>query len=271
MNLLVTNLSTIVAILAVMGALALAETAIPLHARGRWHRAHLGPNLALTFLTFATNFFLNTALVLLLVWLDRRGFGILRWLPLGPLAAGILGVLVLDFSWYALHRTMHRIPGLWRIHRVHHSDPVVDVTTTIRQHPLESLLRYATLTVFVAGAGVGLTAFTLYRVWSVLNGLVEHANVRLPRWIDRTLALVSVSPDMHKIHHSRDARETDSNYGNIFSVFDRALGTFTPTERGPAVVCGLDGTDDAAQQSTGGLLAMPFADRVPSEAVRASS
>jgi sterol desaturase/sphingolipid hydroxylase (fatty acid hydroxylase superfamily) len=263
--------ATIGTILGVMGLFALVETAIPLQARSRWHRDHLGPNLALTFLTFFTNVFLNTAVVMLLLWLDQRGFGLLRWLPVGPIVAGVAGLLALDFSWYALHWSMHRIALLWRIHMVHHSDPVVDVTTTIRQHPGESLLRYATLTVAVAVCGIGLPAFTIYRVWSALNGLSEHANIRLPRWLDRTIALVSVSPDMHKVHHSRELHETDTNYGNIFSFWDRALGTFTPTERGRTVVCGLDGTDDPAHQTVAGLLAMPFGDRVPSEPARASS
>jgi sterol desaturase/sphingolipid hydroxylase (fatty acid hydroxylase superfamily) len=113
--------------------------------------------------------------------------------------------------------------------------------------------------------------FAIYRVWSALNGLVEHANVRMPRWLDRTIALVAVSPDMHKVHHSRDVRETDSNYGNIFSFYDRALGTFTPTARGPAVVCGLDGFDDPGDQTTAGLLGLPFRDRVPSGPAHASS
>ncbi|HUQ06073.1 MAG TPA: sterol desaturase family protein [Kofleriaceae bacterium] len=271
MNLVLTNLSTVAAILGGMGAIGLVETVIPLHARGRWHRAHLGPNLALTFLTFFSTFFLNAALILLLLWLEKRGFGLLRWLPIGPIAAGIIGILALDFSWYALHRAMHRVPTLWRYHRVHHSDPVVDVTTTIRQHPGESLLRYATLTLFVTVFGIGLVSFAIYRAWSALNGLAEHANVRMPRWLDRTIALVSVSPDMHKVHHSRDVRETDTNYGNIFSVHDRALGTFTPTERGPTVVCGLDGFDDDDVQTTAGLLGLPFRDRVPSGPARASS
>jgi len=271
MNLLVTNLSAIAVIVGVMGAIAVVETVIPLHARGRWHRAHLAPNLALTLLTFVSSFFLNAALILLLLWLEARGFGLLRWLELGPIAAGVLGVLALDFSWYALHRTMHRVPVLWRLHRVHHSDPVVDVTTTIRQHPGESLLRYATLTLFVTVFGVGPVPFAIYRVWSALNGLVEHGNVRVPRWLDRTIALVAVTPDMHKVHHSRDARETDSNYGNIFSFHDRALGTFTATERGPTVACGLDGFDDPADQTTAGLLKLPFRDRVPSGPARASS
>jgi sterol desaturase/sphingolipid hydroxylase (fatty acid hydroxylase superfamily) len=270
MKLILTNLSTIAAILGVMGVLALAETAIPLHVRSRWHHAHVGPNLALTSLTFFTNFFFNAALVLLLLWLDSRGFGLFRWLGLYPLVAGVLGLLVLDFSWYALHRTMHRVPALWRVHSVHHSDPVVDVTTTIRQHPLEGLLRYVTLVLFVSVFGVGLSAFTIYRVWSVLNGLSEHANIRLPRWLDRTIALLFVSPDMHKVHHSRDVRETDTNYGNITSLFDRGLGTFTPAERGRSVICGLDGFDDPADQTTSGLLGMPFRNRVRSVGAEAA-
>jgi sterol desaturase/sphingolipid hydroxylase (fatty acid hydroxylase superfamily) len=270
MNVLAT-LPTLGAILGVMGVLAIAETIIPLHARGRWHRAHLRPNLTLTLLTFASNVFLNAALVVLLLWLEARGFGLLRWLALGPIAAAIAGVMALDFAWYVLHRSMHRVPALWKIHRVHHSDPVVDVTTSIRQHPAESLLRYATLALTVAVLGVGLAAFTVYRVWSALNGLAEHTNVRLPARLDRTLALVTVSPDMHKVHHSRDARETDTNYGNILSIFDHALGTYTPAERGRTVTCGLDGFDAPADQTTAGLLTMPFRDRVPSETAHASS
>jgi len=258
MNLLLSNLPAIGAILAVMAVVAAIETVIPLQVRGRWHRAHLIPNLALTSITFATNIFLNTALVLTLMWLDARGLGILRWLPLGPITAGVLGVVFLELSWYLLHLSMHEVPALWRIHRVHHSDPVVDVTTTIRQHPVEGLLRYAVLFAVACSCGVGVLPFAVYRVWSALNGLSEHANVRLPRWLDRSLSWITVSPGMHRAHHSRDVRETDSNYGNILSVFDRAFGTFTPATRGRHVRCGLDGYDHPAVQTTTGLLAMPF-------------
>jgi sterol desaturase/sphingolipid hydroxylase (fatty acid hydroxylase superfamily) len=258
MSHLATNLSTLAAILGVMAVIALVETVIPLHRRGPQHRAHLGPNLGLTFLTFATNMVLNAAVLALLVWLDREDAGVLRWLSIEGLAAAIIGVVALDLTWYLLHRAMHRVPAFWRIHRVHHADPVIDVTTAIRQHPCESLLRYASIVACAGVLGVGVGAFAVYRVWSALNGLAEHANVRMPRWLDRTLALVVVSPDMHKVHHSRDVRETDTNYGNIFSVFDRVLGTFTPTERGPTVVCGLDGHDAPAQQTFTGLLTMPF-------------
>ena len=257
-SLLQTSGSTIVAILGAMGLIALLETAIPLHARTRSNRAHLGPNLALTFITFATNVGLNGGLMLLLLQLDHARFGILRWSGLDPRIADAIAVVFLDLSFYVAHVAMHKVPALWRVHRVHHSDPVVDVTTTIRQHPLEGIIRYAFMLAFACAFGVGLPAFIVYRTWSALGGLLEHANLRVPRWLGSALALVTTWPNMHKVHHSRDVRESDTNYGNIFSWFDRLFGTFTPSARGETVICGLDGFDDARSQSTSGLLAMPF-------------
>ena len=258
LSLLQTSVSTIAAILGAMAVIALIETAIPLHARTKAHRAHLGPNLALTFLTFATNVLLNGALVMLLQRLDDRGFGILRWGGLDPRVANVLAFVMLDFSFYLAHVAMHKVPAFWRVHRVHHSDPVVDVTTTIRQHPLEGIIRYAFMAVFACAFGVGLGVFVVYRAWSAINGLLEHANLRFPRWLGEALSLITTWPNMHKVHHSRDVRESDTNYGNIFSWFDRLFGTYTPSSRGESVICGLDGFDDPTVQSTAGLLAMPF-------------
>ncbi len=257
------NLSTIAVILAAMTLVALLETVIPLHTRTRRHRAHLAPNLALTFITFATNLFLNIALLLLLLRLQKTGFGMLRWLGLGPVAAGIIAIVVLDFSYYLAHVAMHKVPVFWRVHRVHHSDPVVDVTTTIRQHPLESLIRYGFIATSACVLGAGLGAFAIYQAWSALGALLEHANVRVPRWLDTGLSFVTTWPNMHKVHHSRDARETDTNYGNIFSWFDRLFATFTRPSRGESVVCGLDGFDELEMQTTAGLLAIPFREDRP--------
>ena len=243
-----------------MAFVALLETAIPLHARGHWNGAHLVPNLALMLLTFATNVFFNAALVLTLAWLPAKGLGLLNVLTLGPVAGGAVTVVVLEFAWYVTHRSMHKIPAFWRFHRVHHSDPVVDVTTTIRQHPGEGVIRYVYLGAFATALGASPGAFAVYRVWSALNGLLEHANLRVPARIDSLLSLVVVTPNMHKIHHSRRAQETDTNYGNIFSVFDRLLATFTPSVRGLNIPYGLDGFDDASAQTTAGLLAAPFRD-----------
>jgi sterol desaturase/sphingolipid hydroxylase (fatty acid hydroxylase superfamily) len=245
-------------ILAAMGLVALLEAVIPLHARGRSGRAHLGPNLALTFLTFATNALFGAALVLALLALEARDLGLLRLLGLPPLASGALAVLVLDFSFYVGHVALHKLPAFWRFHRVHHSDPAVDVTTTIRQHPGESVIRYAFLAAFAIALGASPGAFAVYRLWVALNGLLEHANLRAPLWLDRLLSLVTTWPHMHKIHHSRVAAETDSNYGNLFSFWDRLFSTFTPSSRGVSVAYGLDGLDDPETQTTAGLLALPF-------------
>jgi len=254
------SISTVGAILAAMAVVALLESAMPLHARGRWHRAHLGPNLALTFITFATNIVFNGALVMTLIWLQSTGLGLLRLFELPPVMTVLVVVLLLDFSFYVAHVAMHRIPLLWRFHRVHHSDPVVDVTTTIRQHPGEGVIRYAFMAAFAFALGASPGAFAVYRSWSALNGLLEHANIRVPPWLDGLLSLVTTWPNMHKVHHSRTGTETNTNYGNIFSLFDRLFFTFTPSNRGASIPYGLDGFDDPAAQTTAGLLAMPFQD-----------
>jgi len=245
-------------ILAAMAAVALLEVAIPLRARGRWSRAHLGPNLALTFVTFATQTLFGAALLAALFRLQGSGLGVLRLLPLPSLAADLVAVLALDLSFYASHVAMHASPLLWRFHRVHHSDPSVDVTTTIRQHPGESVIRYAFLAAFACALGVSPAAFAAYRLAVALSGLAEHANVRVPAGLDAALSLVVTWPTLHKVHHSRDARFTNTNYGNLVSWWDRLFRTFTPAIHGRNVAYGLEGLDGAAQQTTAGLLAMPF-------------
>lgn len=258
MNLLA-SLSTAGLLIAGLVVLSLVEAVIPLRARGASSRSHLLPNLALTFITFATNLLFNIPLLLGLVWLQRHGLGLFNavdGVP-GPLAVGAT-VVTLDFAWYVTHVSLHHAPRLWRFHVVHHSDSMVDVTTTIRQHPGEGLIRYAFLAAFAFAIGAPPAGFALYRVWSALHGLFEHANIRLPLWLDSALTLMFSSPNMHKIHHSRDAAFTDRNYGNIFSVWDRLFGTFIAARLGRDIAYGLDGFDAAERQTTAGLLALPF-------------
>ncbi len=256
-----TGAGTIGAIIATMVIVALVEGIVPLHRRGRWNRDHLAPNLALTALGLATNLLLNGTLVSGIEKLHSRGIGILPWIALPRLASAVTAFVVLDFSFWVCHVAMHRVPGLWRYHRVHHSDPAVDVTTTIRQHPGEGVIRYAFTAAFAVVLGPSPEMFAAYRACSALNGLLEHGNVRAPRWLDDALSRVTTWPGMHKVHHSRRPTETDTNYGNIFSVFDRLFGTFTPPARGRNVAYGLDEFDQPAMQTILGLLAMPFQDR----------
>jgi len=173
-------------------------------------------------------------------------------------AAGAVAVAALDLAFYAAHVSWHKVPSLWRVHAVHHSDPAVDVTTTIRQHPVEGLLRYAALggTALLIGPSPG--AFAVYRVASAVNGLFEHANVWAPDWMNDLLSRITTWPHMHKIHHSRRPDETDSNYGNLFSIWDRLFGTCTPSSHAAAISYGLSGWDQPALQTTWALLAAPF-------------
>jgi len=249
---------TVGLILGGMAALALLETGIPLQARGRSSRGHIGPNLALTFLTFATNAAFSAVLVMLLAWQQASGFGLLQLFSPPPWLAVVLVLVMLDFAFYVTHVAMHKLPGFWRFHRVHHSDPTVDVTTTVRQHPGESVIRYVGLTVFASALGASPAAFAVYRAAVALNALLEHANLRFPLWLDRLLALVTTWPNLHKVHHSRIAAQTDTNYGNLLSLWDRLFATFTPAREGANVVYGLEGFDDPATQTTAGLLALPF-------------
>ena len=253
-----TAFSTIGYLLVGMVVLAGLETVVPLHARVRWNRAHLAPNLALTALTFATNLVWNALVLALVVALESNGFGLLRWLSIPPLAAGVLAIVAFDFAFYAAHRSWHEIPALWRFHAVHHSDPAVDVTTTVRQHPVEGVLRHAALAAMAIAIGPSPAAFAIYRGASAVNALLEHANLRAPRWLDRALALVTTWPHFHKIHHSRSPEQTDSNYGNLFSWWDRLFGTCTPSALGTDIRYGLDGLDRPELQTTAALLAMPF-------------
>lgn len=250
--------ATIGVIVFAMVVVTVIEKLIPLHIGERSSRAHLGPNLALTFIAFATNIFLNVGLVATLALLARSGFGILNVFPQASLVELAATVLILDLSFYVAHVAMHKVPAFWSYHLVHHCDPVVDVTTTIRQHPGESLIRYAFMAAFAFVLGASPASFAVYRTWSALNGLLEHANIRIPLWLDRVLALATTWPNMHKVHHSRTPEETDTNYGNIFSCWDRLFRTFTPSSRGTDIHYGLDGFDDTQTQTTLGLLSLPF-------------
>jgi sterol desaturase/sphingolipid hydroxylase (fatty acid hydroxylase superfamily) len=265
------SLASAGAILAAMALVAAVEAAIPLHARGRSGRAHLGPNLALTFVTFATSALLDAALVAALIRLEDRGFGLLRLAAPGAVAEVVLVVLALDLSFYLAHVSMHRIPAFWRFHRVHHCDPTVDVTTALRQHPGEGAIRQAFLAAFACALGASPGAFAVYRVALALCALLEHANLRLPTRLDAALSLVFTWPSLHKVHHSRDPRLTDTNYGNVVSWWDRLFATFTPARRGAEVAYGLDGFDDPALQTTAGLLALPFLARPAGRALATTS
>jgi sterol desaturase/sphingolipid hydroxylase (fatty acid hydroxylase superfamily) len=245
----------------VFAALALAtiiETIVPLRNQSRRLHGRLTTNLWLLVITLALGMLLNFVLALGAAYVDQRGTGLLRYLRVGPITAFIIAIVALDGASYLVHRLLHWVPILWRVHLVHHIDASVDATTAFRQHPIEGVLRFAFIAVPAWVLGAPLAAIALYRLLGSLNSVLEHSNMRVPRWLDRIVVSVWVTPHMHKVHHSRDRVETDSNYANLFSFFDRLFGTYTPSARGVSVRYGIDGYDGARHQSLTAALLLPF-------------
>ena len=252
---------TVVFIVSFMAAVAVLEAAVPLAARPVGPPGRRRANLAMTAQVLLTAFGLNAAVaaVAVALALPIGGPGLMSRLGLPVSAQFVLGVVALDFAYgYAAHRVMHAVPGLWRIHRVHHSDPFVDVTTAYRTHPVEVAWRHLWLFVTAWALGVPAAALVAFRTLSAINGILEHANLRVPPALDAAVSWVWVTPNMHKVHHSRVQTETDSNYGNLFTLHDRLLGTFVPSRRGLSVDYGLDEIGAAERLSFGALLAMPW-------------
>jgi sterol desaturase/sphingolipid hydroxylase (fatty acid hydroxylase superfamily) len=250
-------LTNVAIILTVMALAALLEIAVPFFTANR-NRDRRAANLAFTGLSFLSNWVLSsTAAVLALSW---RPAGLLSLTAWSPSVRVVLGIVLLDFSvGYLSHRTLHASSFLWRFHRIHHCDDFVDVTTTYRTHPVETVWRFLFAVAPVWLIGIPAQAVVIQRLLQASFGVMEHSNVRLPRAVDRLLSHLLVTPNVHKVHHSRMLAETNSNYANVLTVWDRIFGTFTSSERAYSVVYGLDDADPARIASFPALLAMPFA------------
>lgn len=249
-------------LLGFMALLAVFEAALPF-VRKDWRTRHVFPNAVLTGATLSMNFVSNVAAVPATAWLNARHFGALSHASFSPLSAILFGVVALDASAYAAHRSMHAIPALWKAHSVHHSDPLVDVTTALRFHPIETAWRFTFVVVPAWLLGLPVEAVAAYRVVSVFTATLEHMNVEVWQPLDTVLSVMIGTPNMHKVHHSRIPTETNTNYGNIFSLFDRLLGTFTPSKYATSVDCGLDGYDGRETQRLSGLLRLPLRPETP--------
>ena len=221
---------------------------------------HAIPNFFFTITTIIINLSMAFLLLNTSDWTIHNNFGLLQWIPgLKLWSEIILGVLLLDFvGAYLPHYTEHRIKPLWMIHLVHHSDPNVDTTTANRHHPLESIIRFlfTMLGVFISGTSIGI--IMLYQALSLVSTQFNHANIRLPKKLDQWISYIIVSPDMHKIHHHYRLPYTDTNFGNIFSIWDRMLGTFSNYER-EKIIYGVDVFPDKKKNSQiKSLLKQPF-------------
>ena len=157
---------------------------------------------------------------------EERGWGIFNNIDAPIWVAVFVSMLLLDLAIYLQHVMFHAVPGLWRLHRMHHADLEFDATTGLRFHPVEILLSMGIKLAVVAALGPPAVAVLLFEVVLNATALFNHANIDLPRRVDRMLRWIVVTPDMHRVHHSIDPRETNSNFGFNLPWWDRLLGTY---------------------------------------------
>jgi sterol desaturase/sphingolipid hydroxylase (fatty acid hydroxylase superfamily) len=193
---------------------------------------------------------------------EARGWGLFATLGLPAWASIVLGVMLLDLAIYLQHVLFHAVPALWRLHRMHHADLEFDVTTGARFHPIEILLSMGIKLGVVAALGVPALAVLIFEVLLNATSMFNHANVRIPKSIDRVLRWLVVTPDMHRVHHSIVRRETNSNFGFNLPWWDRLFGTYRdqPAAGHEGMTIGIEQFRDPQELRLDRMLVQPFRD-----------
>jgi sterol desaturase/sphingolipid hydroxylase (fatty acid hydroxylase superfamily) len=213
--------------LAVLVAMALWEVAAPRRRQDIPRVIRWTNNLALVVVdTVILRLTFPILAVGLALMAKERGWGLFNALDIPLWLAVLLSILLLDLAIYLQHVLFHAVPGLWRLHRMHHADLEFDVTTGLRFHPVEIVLSMVIKLAVVAALGAPAVAVLLFEVLLNATALFNHANIRLPTGVDRVLRWVMVTPDMHRVHHSVIPAETNSNFGSNLPWWDRLLGTY---------------------------------------------
>ena len=229
-----------------------------LHSRTRRWTANLGLVL---FNTVLVRLVFPFAAVAFATLAAQRGWGLLNNVDRPGWLALVLAVVVMDFAIWLQHVMVHAVPVLWRLHQVHHADPDYDMTTGARFHPLEIILSMLIKFSVIAVLGAPAAAVLVFEVLLNATAMFNHGNVKLPAGVDGPLRLLLVTPDMHRVHHSTDKAEANSNFGFNLSVWDRLFGTYRPAARLPqeSMDIGVAGlTGDPRCVSLTGMLAIPF-------------
>ncbi len=238
----------------------IAEGVLPLFSFQYRKVRHAGLNLFFTLTTAIIGFGLAGVLLAASNFVASNEIGLLYIIDLPLWAQIIVGVLLLDcIGAYLVHFVEHKVKWMWKFHVVHHSDTTVDVTTGLRHHPGETVFRigFTILAVMVVGAPMGI--IMLYQSLSVLFAHITHANINVPGKLDKVLSFLFVTPNMHKVHHHFEQPLTDTNFGNIFSIWDRIFGTYAYVEDASTLKYGID-THMESNENTrlGNLLSIPF-------------
>jgi len=216
----------------VLGALMLAEAAVPRRRREIPRLTRWTGNLGIVVVdTLLLRLLFPVVAVGFAVIAGERGWGLFNAVEVPYWLAFVVSLLALDLAIYLQHVMFHAVPALWRLHRMHHADLEFDVTTGLRFHPVEILLSMGIKIAAVAALGPPAAAVLVFEVLLNATSMFNHANLKLPLGLDRVLRWVVVTPDMHRVHHSIHANETNSNFGFNFPWWDRLLGTYSAQPR----------------------------------------
>lgn len=249
------------AFVGVFAVLAVWEALAPRRARSQTRRRRWSINLGLSVLnTVVLRIVFPVAAVGAALWAAEGGWGLFNQLAAPAWLAIGASIIVLDLAVYGQHRLSHAVPWLWRLHRLHHIDLDVDVTTAGRFHPVEMVLSMLWKMAVVVALGAPPAAVLIFEILLNAAAMFSHAQIALPAAIDRRLRLLLVTPDMHRVHHSIHRDETDSNYGFLVSVWDRLLGSYRdqPRDGHETMVLGVVGQRTPRALSFTGLLLGPF-------------
>ncbi len=234
------------------------EGAIPLVQLNYKKLKHTGVNLFFLGSDLLINVLFTAATAGVYVWVIQNNVGALNWVELPFWLELILAVMLLDLiaQWFA-HYLLHKVKWMWKFHLVHHSDTNVDATTGTRHHPGDYFIREVFSLFTVVLFGIPIAFYIFYRILTVFFTYLTHANIILPQWLDRSLSLIFITPNMHKFHHHFERPWTDSNYGNIFSFWDRLFGTLVYDDP-RKVRYGVDVLEDELDENIGYQLKVPF-------------
>ncbi len=191
---------------------------------------------------------------------EARGWGLFHMLAISSWLAVALAVLALDLAIYAQHVLFHAVPALWRLHRMHHADQEIDVTTGGRFHPIEIVISMALKLGVIAALGAPALAVLAFEILLNATSMFNHSNIRMPAALDRLLRWIVVTPDMHRVHHSILAPETNSNFGFNLPWWDRLFGTYReqPAAGHQAMTIGIEQFREPAEQRLDRMLTQPF-------------
>ncbi len=245
-------------------AFALWELAAPRRGLGVGRARRWPGNLGILLADILTvRVLVPTAAVGASLYASGNGWGLINYLQLRLSVAALIGFLALDLAIYLQHVVFHKVPVLWRLHRMHHADLDIDVTTGVRFHPLEILISLFIKIAVILVLGIPVVAVILFEVLLNVTSMFNHSNVSMPAWLDRVLRFIVVTPDMHRVHHSILRHETDSNFGFNLPWWDRLFGTYRaqPEAGHTGMTIGIPIFRDPGELRIDRMLTQPFRTR----------